>query len=50
MNPYGSIDRVFVSVSDRVAHRVRSGVDATWHSLMQPTVSHGAAVSVPRRP
>lgn len=43
MSPYPASDRVIISVSDRVAHRMRSGVGASWHSILRPTVGHGGS-------
>jgi len=34
---------IALMVSDRVAHRMQSGMGASWHSLVQPTVSHGGS-------
>jgi hypothetical protein len=34
---------VTIRVADRVAHQMKSGVGASWHSMLFPTVSHGGS-------
>ena len=34
---------VTITVSNRVTHRMRSGVGAAWHSILYPPVSHGGS-------
>jgi hypothetical protein len=34
---------VSIDVGDRVLHQMRSGVGASWHSIMYPTVGHGGS-------
>ncbi|MBI2516318.1 MAG: hypothetical protein HYV95_05325 [Opitutae bacterium] len=43
MNSLAAAAGVTLSVSDRVVHRMKSGVGASWHSLLRPTVSHGGS-------
>jgi hypothetical protein len=44
---------VTITVSNRVTHQMLSGVGASWHSIIQPPVSHGGSAfggSPPVRP
>ena len=34
---------VTITVSNRVTHQMLSGVGASWHSILAPTVSHGGS-------
>jgi hypothetical protein len=36
-------DTVDIAVSDRIVHRMLSGAGASWHSLINPPVSHGGS-------
>jgi hypothetical protein len=36
-------DVVTLTVSDRPQHRMQSGVGASWHSILYPTVGHGGS-------
>lgn len=36
-------DLVSIDVPDQVTHRMRSGVGASWHSILHPTVGHGGS-------
>jgi hypothetical protein len=40
--PIGT-EPLLIAVSNRVQHQMLSGVGASWHSLLHPTVSHGGS-------
>lgn len=41
--PAAPLGAVSITVSDAVAHRMRSGVGASWQSIVYPTVGHGGS-------
>lgn len=43
MNTTSAASETSIVISDRVVHRMRSGVGASWHSIIHPTVGHGGS-------
>jgi hypothetical protein len=41
--PGAPADAVSIAVSERVSHEMLSGVGASWHSIVFPTVGHGGS-------